>query len=286
VRAIHVGGGTIGVAVDASEGRRALLGAGADAEAHRRTLDQLSSGVAVFDGQRRLAFYNDSTEGFGTRRCSSTTIRRFSVLDRLRAARKLPEQADLPGLEGEAARSLCAIEPAKDTWYCPTGAPERRHHAQSKAASPICSTRHRKPRSGAPVRRIDPGAARDARQPREGVACSAVTGVRNCSTCLRQDVEALARRPLREDPISIPSKPGASRCSTTRGRGDIREAIPAIENRIDVLLKLERKDGSVLDCMSRPLRTAPPCLPSGHHRHRNVERALRESNEALKPPVR
>ena len=33
----------------------------------------------------------------------------------------------------------------------------------------------------------------------------------------------------------------------------IREAITAIENRIDVPLKLELKDGSVLDCMSRPL---------------------------------
>jgi PAS domain-containing protein len=30
------------------------------AETHRRTLDQLSSGVAMFDGQQRLAFYNDS----------------------------------------------------------------------------------------------------------------------------------------------------------------------------------------------------------------------------------
>src|SRR4029077_20068533 len=33
----------------------------------------------------------------------------------------------------------------------------------------------------------------------------------------------------------------------------IREAVTAIESRSDVQLKLERKDGSVLECMSRPL---------------------------------
>jgi PAS domain-containing protein len=60
VHALNLGGGSAGIAIDASEAtalREALVRM---AEAHRRTLDQLSSGVAVFDGQRRLAFYNDS----------------------------------------------------------------------------------------------------------------------------------------------------------------------------------------------------------------------------------
>jgi len=62
----------------------------------------------------------------------------------------------------------------------------------------------------------------------------------------------------------------------------IREAITSIENRGDVLLKLERKDGSVLDCMSCPLPDGATMLTFQDITDtENVERALRESNEAL-----
>jgi signal transduction histidine kinase len=62
----------------------------------------------------------------------------------------------------------------------------------------------------------------------------------------------------------------------------IREAITAIENRIDVPLKLELRDGSVLDCMSRPLPDGATMLTFQDITDtENVERALRESNEAL-----
>jgi PAS domain-containing protein len=62
----------------------------------------------------------------------------------------------------------------------------------------------------------------------------------------------------------------------------IREAITAIENRSDVALKLERKDGSVLGCMSRPLPDGATMLTFQDITDtENVERALRESNEAL-----
>jgi signal transduction histidine kinase len=62
----------------------------------------------------------------------------------------------------------------------------------------------------------------------------------------------------------------------------IREAITAIENRIDVPLKLERKDGSVLDCMLRPLPDGATMMTFQDITDtENVERALRERNEAL-----
>src|ERR1700719_3280923 len=59
VYARNVAGGSVGIAIDASEAAALGTALGRMAGAHRRTLDQLSSGVAVFDGQRRLAFYND-----------------------------------------------------------------------------------------------------------------------------------------------------------------------------------------------------------------------------------
>ena len=62
----------------------------------------------------------------------------------------------------------------------------------------------------------------------------------------------------------------------------IREAITGIENRTDMEIKLERKDGSVLICMSAPLPDGATMLTFQDITDtENVERALRESNEAL-----
>ena len=55
----------------------------------------------------------------------------------------------------------------------------------------------------------------------------------------------------------------------------IREAVTAIERRTDVQLKLERKDGSVLECMSRPLPDGATMLTFQDITDtENVERAL------------
>ncbi len=62
----------------------------------------------------------------------------------------------------------------------------------------------------------------------------------------------------------------------------LREAVTAIENRVEVPLKLERKDGSVLDCMTMPLPDGATMLTFQDITDtENVERALRERNEAL-----
>src|SRR5438270_7779656 len=123
VHALNLGDGSAGIAIDASEATALREALERMAEAHRRTLDQLSSGVAVFDGQRRLAFYNDS-------------YRRLwdfdpvfldghpddsSVLDRLRAGRKLPEQSDFRAWKTKLHEAYRAVEPAKDTWFLPNG---------------------------------------------------------------------------------------------------------------------------------------------------------------------
>ena len=46
---MNVGGGSVGIAIDACEATALSAALVRMAEAHRRTLDQLSSGVAVFD---------------------------------------------------------------------------------------------------------------------------------------------------------------------------------------------------------------------------------------------
>ncbi len=123
VHALNLNHGSAGIAIDASEAtalREALVRM---AEAHRRTLDQLSSGVAVFDGQRRLAFYNDSYRRLWDldRTFLDGNPDDSSVLDRLRAARKVPEQADFRAWKNKLHEAYRAVEPDKDTWYLPDG---------------------------------------------------------------------------------------------------------------------------------------------------------------------
>src|SRR6202035_1456461 len=123
VHALNLGDGSAGIAIDASEAtalREALVRM---AEAHRRTLDQLSSGVAVFDGQRRLAFYNDSYRRLWDldRAFLDSNPDDSSVLDRLRAARKVPEQPDFRAWKAKLHEAYRAVEPEKDTWYLPDG---------------------------------------------------------------------------------------------------------------------------------------------------------------------
>jgi PAS domain-containing protein len=123
VHALKVSGGSAGIAIDASEATALRESLVRMAEAHRRTLDQLSSGVAVFDGQRRLAFYNDSYRRLWDldRAFLDSNPDDSSVLDRLRAARKVPEQPDFRAWKAKLHEAYRAVEPDKDTWYLPDG---------------------------------------------------------------------------------------------------------------------------------------------------------------------
>src|SRR4051812_41783946 len=123
VQALKINGGSAGIAIDASEATALRDAMERMAEAHRRTLDQLSSGVAVFDGQRRLAFYNESYRRLWDldRTFLDANPDDSSVLDKLRAARKLPEQPDFRAWKAKLHEAYRAVEAAKDTWYLPDG---------------------------------------------------------------------------------------------------------------------------------------------------------------------
>jgi signal transduction histidine kinase len=287
VRAINIGGGSAGIAIDASEADALSSALVRMAEAHRRTLDQLSSGVAIFDGQRRLAFYNDSYRRLWDLEPAflDGNPDDSSVLDRLRAARKLPEQADFRTWKAKLHEAYRAIEPAKDTWYLPDG------RALSVVTTP-------NPEGGVTylfddvtesldlARRFD----RLIRVQREsldslaeGVAVFGSNGRAQLFNPAFARMWKLSPEALREEPhidtVEAWCKPLFDDAVAWR---TIREAITTIENRIDMPLKLERKDGSVLDCMSRPLPDGATMLTFQDITDtENVERALRESNEAL-----
>ena len=287
VHAMNVGGGSAGIAIDASEATALGAALVRMAEAHRRTLDQLSSGVAVFDAERRLSFYNDSYRRLWDldRAFLDSNPDDSSVLDRLRAARKVPEQPDFRAWKAKLHEAYRAVDPAKDTWYLPDG------RAVSVVTTP-------NPEGGVTylfddvtesldlARRFD-GLIRVQRETLDNLAEAVAVFGSNGRAQLFNPAFAkmwkLSPDALREQPhietVESWCKPLFDDDATWQ---TIREAITAIENRVEVPLKLERKDGSVLDCMTMPLPDGATMLTfQDISDAENVERALRERNEAL-----
>ncbi|HZD29901.1 MAG TPA: PAS-domain containing protein, partial [Xanthobacteraceae bacterium] len=287
VHALKVGQGSVGIAIDASEATALRAALVRMAEAHRRTLDQLSSGVAVFDGQRRLAFYNDSYRRLWDldRAFLDGNPDDSSVLDRLRAARKLPEQPDFRAWKAKLHEAYRAVEPEKDTWYLPDG------RAVSVVTTP-------NPEGGVTylfddvteslelARRYD-GLIRVQRETldnlTEAVAVFGSNGRAQLFNPAFARMWKLSPEAMREQPhidtVEAWCRPLFDEADIWR---TIREAITRIENRVEVPLKLERKDGSVLDCMTMPLPDGATMLTfQDISDTENVERALRERNEAL-----
>jgi signal transduction histidine kinase len=287
VRAVNVQGGSVGIAIDASEADALSAALVRMAEAHRRTLDQLSSGVALFDGQRRLAFYNDSYRRLWDLDPAFLDGHPddSSVLDKLRAARKLPEQPDFRAWKAKLHEAYRAVEAAKDTWYLPDG------RALSVVTTPnpeggVTYLFDDVTESLALARRFD-GLIRVQRETLDSLAEAVAVFGSNGRAQLFNPAFAkmwkLSPEALRDEPhidtVETWCRPLFDDATAWR---TIREAITGIENRTDVLLKLERRDGSVLDCMSRPLPDGATMLTFQDITDtENVERALRESNEAL-----
>ncbi len=208
-----------------------------------------------------------------------------SVLDRLRAARKVPEQPDFRAWKAKLHEAYRAVEPEKDTWYLPDG------RAVGVVTTP-------NPEGGVTylfddvteglelARRFD-GLIRVQRETLDNLAEAVAVFGSNGRAQLFNPAFArmwkLSPEAMREQPHietveawCMPLFDDATRWQT------LREAITAIENRVEVPLKLERKDGSVLDCMTMPLPDGATMLTFQDITDtENVERALRERNEAL-----
>ena len=109
---LPVAGGSAGFGLDASEVETLRAEIARTVLAHRRTLDQLTTAVAMFGADHKLAFYNsayrtlwDIDPGF-----LDETPTDSAVLDRLRAARRLPEQQDFRAWKAQLHEAYRATE--------------------------------------------------------------------------------------------------------------------------------------------------------------------------------
>src|SRR5215831_5661609 len=115
--------GSAGLGVDATEEESMRSALARLTDAHRRMLDQLSTGVAMFDADQKLSFYNaayralwDLDAGYLDQAPSDS-----AVLERLRTARKLPEEQDFRQWKAHLQEAYRAIEAKEHTWHLPDG---------------------------------------------------------------------------------------------------------------------------------------------------------------------
>ena len=115
--------GSAGIATDATELEALQTQMKRLVESHARTLDQLATAVAVFGGDHRLRSYNAAFRdlfgldaGFLDSQPDET-----SVLDRMRAARRLPEQVDFKSWRKELFAAYQSVDAREFWWHLPDG---------------------------------------------------------------------------------------------------------------------------------------------------------------------
>lgn len=279
------GGAGIGVDVTEEERLRAELTRMTDS--HRRTLDQLPTAVAIFGADRRLTFYNQAYRtlfnldaAFLDEEPSDS-----AVLDRLRGRRSLPEQQDFRQWKKELHEAYQAIEPTRHEWHLPDGRTLR-----------VVTTPN--PEGGVTyliddvTERLDLERRFDSLIHVQGetldnlVEAIAVFGsngrIRLCNPAFlrlwRLDAAALGSQPHIETVIEL-CRPLHGDESTWQA---LRTAVTVIDRREPIAQRIERNDGSVVDCATVPLPDGGTLIAFQDVTDSvNVERALRERNEAL-----
>lgn len=116
-------GGSAGMAIDVSETEAVRAELERTLKSHAETLDHLATPVAIFDGERRLQFYNQAFAtlwGFDISFLESRPDN-GEVLERLRAAKKLPEQLSWKTWKENALSVYRSLDTQSDLWHLPNG---------------------------------------------------------------------------------------------------------------------------------------------------------------------
>jgi signal transduction histidine kinase len=116
-------GGSAGIAVDVTELEVATAALRREVEFNARTLDQLMTAVAIYGPDHRLKSYNAAYRNFFGLDAAflDSAPDEAAVLDRLRAAHKLPEQADFRSWRNELLAAYRSLEAREFSWHLPDG---------------------------------------------------------------------------------------------------------------------------------------------------------------------
>jgi signal transduction histidine kinase len=280
--------GSVGVGTDISEFEAMRSDLDRQMQAHARTLDLLSTAVAMFDRSKRLVFHNAAYRQLWSLDPAFVDAHPTDseVLDALRGRGLLPEQADFRAWRAALHAAYQAIETSEQVWYLPDGRTLRvvitpnpqggvtylfddvteRFHLQSQfnALSRVQSET------------LD--------TLKEGVAVFGTDGR------LKFFNPAFARL-LHLDAAILNDKPHIDRVAALAtlfdhddiGFDEIRRVVTGLrDRRTGCERRIACRDGSVLDCAAQPLPDGATLLTfTDTTASVNVERALTERNQAL-----
>lgn len=279
--------GSAGLAVDATAAEALRGEIERTIAAHRRTLDQLATAVAMFGADERLQFHNSAYERlfeldpvFLDERPTESEI-----LERMRLARRVPEQADFRAWREHLREAYRAIEPVHDWWHLPGGQMLRVVATPNAEGGVTYLFEDLSERISLESRYNS--LIRIQGETLDGLAeAVAVFGSDGRLRLYNQaflalwslSAQALGERP-HIDAVAAMCRPLYGETGTW---ARIRSVITAIEHRRGEQLRLERADGRVLDGAAQPLPDGGTMVTFRDVTDSvKVERALIERNEAL-----
>jgi signal transduction histidine kinase len=279
--------GSAGIAIDRTEAEAMRAELGRMIEAHRRVLDQLATGVAVFNVDRKLTFYNNAFRSLFDLHAAflDEAPTDGAVLEQLRAEHKLPEQQDFKQWKHQLYEAYRSVEPREHEWHLPDGRTMR-----------VVTTPN--PEGGVTylyddvTERLDMHRRFDALikvqsetldNLAEAVAVFGSDGRIRLHNPAFQRMWKLTSDALDQHPHveSVAAWCQAQHDQTAVWR-NLRGAVTAIDGREPISARIERRDGMVIDMASIPLPDGATLVTFLDVTDSvNVERVLRESNEAL-----
>ncbi|MBB3020155.1 nitrogen-specific signal transduction histidine kinase [Microvirga lupini] len=281
-------GGSAGIAVDVSELEAVRTDLQRQMDAHVRTLDQLPTAVAIFDGAQNLIFSNSAYQSLWGLDAAFLASRPSDseVLDRLRAARKLPEQADFRAWKTDFLQGYRSVEQQETWWHLP----DRRTLRVVVNPNPQGGVTYlfddvsERFELASQVHSLTRVQSETLDTLKEGVAVFGSDGRLKLHNRAFADMWGLAAEMTAANP-HIDTVIKACRPLATRDEPwiDIRGAVAGLADmRMGLSCRIERHDGSALDCTAQPLPDGATLLSfTDVTASVNVERALTERNEAL-----
>ncbi len=281
------GAGSAGMAIDATEVETMRAELARMIEAHRRVLDQLATGVAIYNVDRKLIFYNTAFRSqfeldAGLLDQMPTDS---AVLDALRSKRKLPEEQDFRQWKQQLYEAYTAVEPQEHLWHLPDGRTLRVVTAPN-------------PEGGITylyddvTERLDLHRRYDALikvqsetldHLAEAVAVFGSDGRVRLHNPAFQRMWKLSSEALDQHPHveAVASWAQALHDDNTVWRS-LRAAVTAIDERAPIAARIERRDGMMIDMTTMPLPDGATLVTFQDVSDTvNVERALIDKNEAL-----
>ncbi len=277
-----------GLAMDVSELEAVRVDLQQQMVAHARTLDQLSTAVAIFDRRKQLVFHNAAYRQLWSLDLAFLDGRpsESEILDRLRAKRMLPEQADFRAWKEAHLAGYQSPDTTEEVWYLPDGRTLRavvNPNPQSGVTylfDDVTEHFHLESQFNAQTR--VQGETLDTLK--EGVAVFSTDGrLKLCNAAFarlwRLDPAELAGRPH----IDSVARLCADLCPDEEAWAVLRTAVVGLhDRRTGIERRLTCRNGAIVDCSVAPLPDGATLLTfTDTTASVNVERALTERNQAL-----